>query len=57
MAYEPAIHINENSPENIAYKLLTTIASNDGNTLFGVMQSTATADRKWLLDMLKPWVW
>jgi hypothetical protein len=42
----PVVHIGENSPEQIAYKLLETIASNEKKTLHG----TATADRKWLLD-------
>jgi hypothetical protein len=44
----PVVHIGENSPEQIAYKLLQTIASNEKKTLRG--SPNATADRKWLLD-------
>ena len=46
----PVVHIGENSPEQIAYKLLETIASNEKKTLHWSVGSTATADRKWLLD-------
>ncbi len=42
----PVVHIGENSPEEIAYKLLVTIAANEKKSLHGA----ATADRKWLLD-------
>jgi hypothetical protein len=46
----PLAHIGENSPEQIAYKLLETIASNEKKTLHWSVGSNATADRKWLLD-------
>jgi hypothetical protein len=42
----PIVHIGENSPEQVAYKLLQIVASNEGKSLTG----GATADRKWLLD-------
>lgn len=45
----PVVHIGENSPEEVAYKLLKTIASNERKTLSGNMEP-ASADRKWLLD-------
>lgn len=46
----PVVHIGENSPEHIAYKLLEIIASNEKKTLHGAVGSNATADHKWLLD-------
>lgn len=42
----PVVHIGENSPEEVALKLMRMIASNEGKTLM----SAATAERKWLLD-------
>jgi hypothetical protein len=44
------IHQGENSPEQVAYKLLETIASNEGKTLRGSSVGKASAERKWLLD-------
>ncbi len=41
------VHIGENSPEQIAYKPLVTIAANEKKSLHEV---TTTADRKWILD-------
>lgn len=49
MADAPAVHIGENSPEEVAYKLLRTIASSEGKSL-GSNLDKATAERKWLLD-------
>ena len=46
----PVVHIGENSPEQIAYKLLLLIASKEGKLLEGSYSDHATADRKWLLD-------
>jgi hypothetical protein len=40
------VHIGENSPEEVAYKLLQNIASQEKKTL--VVKSDA--ERKWLLD-------
>ena len=50
MADAHIIHIGENSPEQVAYKLLQTIASNESKSLVGSMSGGASADRKWLLD-------
>lgn len=50
MVDTPVIHIAENSPEQIAYALLETIASNEGLFLKASMAGKASADRKWLLD-------
>jgi hypothetical protein len=44
------IHQGENSPEQVAYELLKTIASNEGKTLRGSPTANASAERKWLLD-------
>ena len=44
------VHIGENSAEEVAYKLLKTIASNEGKHLTGSMSTAAGAERKWLLD-------
>ena len=44
------VHIGENSPEEVAYKLLKTIASNEGKTLAPSVSHKATAERAWLLD-------
>ena len=45
------IHQGENSPEYVAYKLLETIASQEGKILHrGTSSAKATAERKWLLD-------
>jgi hypothetical protein len=47
----PVVHIAENSPEQVAYKLLQTIASNEGKSLGNSpVSGAASADRKWLLD-------
>lgn len=46
----PIVHIGENSPEQVAYKLLKTIASNEHKSLEGSMAGNASADKKWLLD-------
>lgn len=62
MADGAVVHIGENSPEEVAYKLLTTIASNEGKTL-RYDGDQASAERKWLLDtyaecllaVAKPW--
>ena len=47
----PVIYIGENSPEQIAYKLLVTIADNEKKSLKTTNTGgAATADRKWLLE-------
>ncbi len=50
MAEQQIIRIAENSPEQIAYKLLETIASNEKKSLRGVPGTPATADKEWLLS-------
>ena len=49
MAENTTVHIGENSPQQVAYKLLEIIASNEGKTL-RYDGDKASADRKWLLD-------
>lgn len=46
MADAPVVHIGENSPEQVALKLLNFIASNEKKMLSG---SNANADRNWIL--------
>lgn len=40
----------ENTPEQIAYELMTCIAHNERKTLRIAHGDPATADRKWILD-------
>lgn len=49
MADAPVVHIGENSPEEVAYRLMKTIASNEGKTI-NPMGNNISADRKWILD-------
>lgn len=42
MADTSVVHIGENSPEQVAFKLMQLIAINEGKT--------GSADRKWMLD-------
>lgn len=48
MADKSIVHIGENSPEEVALKLVQTIASIEGRSLHS--QGDHPADRKWLLD-------
>jgi hypothetical protein len=50
MSDAPVVHIGENSPEEVAYKLLKTVAANEGKSLLSSTSTRATADKKWLLD-------
>lgn len=50
MSDTTVVHIGENSPEQVAYKLLQMIAAAEGKLLSATMAGPATADRKWLLD-------
>lgn len=51
MADTTVVHIGENSPENIAYKLLQDIARMEGMSLHqSPSQGYQTATRQWLLD-------
>jgi hypothetical protein len=46
----PIIHVSENSPEQVAYKLLREIASIEKKKAFGASNATDDVGRKWLLD-------
>ena len=46
MADNNVVHIGENSPEQVAYKLLVDIARAEGN----YAQMRFTADRQYILD-------
>jgi hypothetical protein len=51
MADAPVVHIGENSPEFVAFRLLHTIAYAEGVKIYGVTaQATQPANRKWILD-------
>ena len=51
MADAAKVLIGENSPEEVAFRLLQTIASNEGKSLRGGMGGEgAKADRQWLLS-------
>lgn len=50
MADAPVAHIGENSPEEVAYKLLHIVAEAEGMTLHGTTARKANADRRWILD-------
>lgn len=47
---EEKFQSTECSPEQIAYMLMQTIASNEGKLLVSTIGGPATADKKWLLD-------
>jgi hypothetical protein len=47
----PVVHIGENSPEQVAFKLLQSIAGNEGKKLSGATPTVGEyPDKKWLLD-------
>lgn len=48
MADTPVVHIGENSPEHVAYRLLRDIAIVEEKSFAG--GKTNSVDRKWLLD-------
>jgi hypothetical protein len=50
MADKPVVHIGENSPEEVAYKLLVHVASAEGYRLPLSPGGEKKPDRKWLLD-------
>jgi hypothetical protein len=51
MADAPVVHIGENSPEHVAYRLLRDVASVEGFIFHkGSHSGDRTADRKWILD-------
>lgn len=51
MAEQTVLHIGENSPEEVAYRLMDNIADVEQKVLHGNPGSGATsADRQWILD-------
>ncbi len=52
MADQPVVHIGENSPEQVAFRLLQEIARAENKSLHGGGPFGAgdKPDRKWLLD-------
>lgn len=51
MADAPVVHIGENSPEHVAYRLMRDIANVEGKLLTKSDKSPErVADRKWILD-------
>jgi len=46
----PAVHIGENSPEEVALKLLHTIAYCEGKIIAKATMAAPNADRAWVLD-------
>jgi hypothetical protein len=49
MAEAAGVHIVENSPEYVAFKLLQEIAAVEGRAIRGI-QGDKRANRKWILD-------
>ena len=47
MADNTAVHIGENSPEQVAYKLMERVASAEDKHFIGSNKNT---DRAWILD-------
>ena len=48
----PVVHIGENSPEEVAYKLYRIVGDFEGKTTsFGQSKSGGGADRKYVLDL------
>lgn len=50
MADQPVVHIGENSPEQVAYRLLEDVARVEGKVFWKDPESGETADRRWILD-------
>ena len=50
MAGEIVTHIGENSPEEVAYKLLERVAFIENMEIAGLQGSRQATSRKWLLD-------
>ncbi|MCA3564978.1 MAG: hypothetical protein IOC90_13515 [Methylocystis sp.] len=49
MAEQAVVHIGENSPEEVAYKLLQDIMDSEQRTKHPKLKEKTLADRKWLL--------
>ncbi|MFG1479775.1 hypothetical protein V5F53_14095 [Xanthobacter sp. V4C-4] len=50
MADTPVVHIGENSPKQVAFKLLGLVAQLDGKKIIGVHGAGEPPTREWLLD-------
>lgn len=50
MADNSVVHIGENSPEQVAYKLLRLVAGIESKEVPTMNSGNTHADRKWLLD-------
>ena len=51
MADQPVVHIGENSPEQVAFKLMFNIARVEGKVLHrNPEDGEETASKEWLLD-------
>jgi hypothetical protein len=51
MSDQPVVHIGENSPEYVAWKLLHEVANAEGKVFHNNPSSNYTAaDRAWILD-------
>ncbi len=50
MAEQAVVHIGENSPEEVAYKLPQDIMDSEQRTKHPKLKEKTLADRKWLLD-------
>ena len=46
----PVAHIGENSPEQVAYKLMQAVAEAESKLLKSSLAGEANVDRKWILD-------
>ncbi len=47
MSEKSVVHIGENSPQQVAYKLLHIVAKGEGKN---ISHTSTAVDRKWLLD-------
>ena len=51
MAEQTVVHIGENSPEEVAYRLMSKIANAEQKVLLSSPRSEEnSADRQWILD-------
>ncbi len=50
MADQPIVHIGENSPEHVAYKLLQDVMHAENVTIHSGSRERRQIDRKYLLD-------
>lgn len=50
MADNSVVHLGENSPEHVAFKLLQVVAGAEKKELYGLVNGDQLADRKWILS-------